>query len=101
MYARSASKPIAENATPVEIWSSSAVPVGASSLASIVSVPTLAVQTAEDNEDIIDNIFGEPEPIEVISLDHLNKPVLIKVKEVTDVIEWNILFDHQIIYIKI
>jgi len=50
------------------------VPAGARCIASIVSVPTLAVQMAEDDGNI-DNIIGEPEPIEVISLDHENKPV--------------------------
>ena len=49
--------------------------------------PNMAVQMAEDDEDI-DNILGEPEPIEVISLDHENKPIK-KVKKVTDVIEWD------------
>lgn len=48
---------------------------------------SMPVQMAENDEDI-DIILSEPEPIKIISLDHENKPVK-KVKKVTDMFEWD------------
>lgn len=47
----------------------------------------MAVQVAEDDEET-DNLAGEPEHIELIALDHENRPVK-KVKRPTDVVEWD------------